>query len=75
MKDFLVHFFNKKKEKRLRDKFLETKYTHPAEVLQKGFDTVSHLFTAQTINYREREVPPNHSSWRAWREMKGKDLG
>lgn len=43
----------------------ETKYTHPAKVLQKGFDAVSHLFVAQTVNYTDREVPPNLSSWKA----------
>lgn len=26
--------------------------THPAKVLEKGFDTVGHLFTTQTTNYR-----------------------
>jgi hypothetical protein len=35
----------------------------PGKALQKGFDTVSHLFTIQPINYtKEIEVSPNLSS-------------
>jgi hypothetical protein len=33
-------------------------FDSPAKVLEKGFDTSSHLFTTQTINYtEEREMP------------------
>lgn len=37
-------------------------FDSPAKVLEKGFNTVRHLFTTQTINYTEEaEVPQNLS--------------
>ena len=39
------------------------------------FDTVSHLFTAQTISYtKEREVSPDFSSWRT-QQLRHRDSG